>query len=74
MSNNLTDDIVFAVKDRDGYYYIGYNQWNKQIRKAVLYRSYEYAKEIRYDRRFMERDTFIVRVRITELDECNYDD
>ena len=68
------DDIVFAVKDRDGYYFTGYNQWDKQIRKAKLYRSYNYAKEIRDDERFIERDTFIVRVRIFEMDECCSED
>lgn len=68
------DDFVFVVKDREGYYFIGYNQWDKQLRKAKLYHSYKYAKDIRDDIRFIERDTFIVRVRITELDECNYED
>lgn len=68
------DDFIFAVKDREGYYFIGYNRWDKQLRKAKLYHSYKYAKEIRDDIRFIERDTFIVRVRITELDECNYED
>ena len=69
-----TDDFSFAVKDRDGYYFIGYGKWDKQLRKAKLYYSYNYAKEIRDDVRFIERDTFIVRVRIMELDECCYED
>lgn len=63
-----TDDFVFAVKDRDGFYFIGFNKWDKQLRKAKLYYSYKYAKETRDDARFIERDTFIVRVRITELE------
>lgn len=74
MSNENTDDFAFVVKDRDGYFFIGYNQWDKQLRKAKLYHSYKYAKEIRDDVRFIERDTFIVRVRIMELDECDYED
>ena len=69
-----TDDFVFAVKDREGYFFIGYGKWDKQIRKAKLYHSYNYAKEVGDDVRFMERDTFIVRVRIMELDECDYED
>lgn len=69
-----TDDFAFAVKDREGYYFIGFNKWDKQLRKAKLYHSYKYAKEIRDDVRFIERDTFIVRVRITELEECCYED
>ena len=28
-----TDDFAFAVKDREGYYFIGYNKWDKQLRK-----------------------------------------
>ena len=74
MSDKFTDDFAFAVKDRDGYFFIGYNKWDKQIRKAKLYHSYKYAKETRDDMRFIERDTFIVKVRIMELDECDYDD
>ena len=69
-----TDDFAYAVKDRDGYYFIGFNKWDKQLRKAKLYHSYNYAKETRDDVRFIERDTFIVRVRIWELEECCYDD
>ena len=68
------DVITFAIKDRNGYFYTGYNTWSKQLRKAKLYNSYKWAKEIRDDIRFVERETFIVRVRTMELDECNYDD
>ena len=64
------DVITFAVKDRNGYYYTGYNTWSNQLRKAKLYNSYKWAKEIRDDVRFIERDTFIVKVRTIELDEC----
>ena len=72
---NLNDDcFCMAVKDRDGFYFCGYNQWDKQIRKAKLYHQYRMAKETRDDTRFMEHDTHIVRVRITELEEVNYDD
>ena len=34
----------------------------------------KWAKEIRADVRFIERDTFIVKVRTIELDECFYDE
>ena len=68
------DVITFAVKDRNGCYYTGYNAWSNQLRKAKLYNSYKWAKEIRDDIRFMERDTFIVKVRTIELDECHYDE
>jgi hypothetical protein len=66
-------DNTFAVKDRDGFYFIGYNKWDKQIRKAKLYHSYKYAKETCDDIRFIERDTYIVRVDICEIGECEYD-
>lgn len=68
------DVITFAVKDRNSYYYTGYNTWSNQLRKAKLYNSYKWAKEIRDDVRFIERDTFIVKVRTIELDECFYDE
>ena len=73
MTDN-TDDFVFAIKDREGYYFIGFNKWDKQLLTAKLYHSDKYAKETRDDVRFIERDTFIVRVRITELEECCYED
>ena len=65
---------AFAVKDKDGCYFIGYNKWDKQLRKAKLYNDYEWAKKIRDDIRFIERETFIVRVEIRELHDCNYED
>jgi hypothetical protein len=68
--NNRTQ--VFAVKDKEGYYFIGYNQWNKQLRKAKLYNSYKYAMEIVDDIRFIERECFLVRVDIIELGEVDY--
>ena len=66
-------DEAFAVKDRDGYYFIGYNKWDNQLRKAKLYHSYKYAKETCDDVRFIERDTFIVRVQIFENGEVDYE-
>ena len=69
--HNLYFDIY---KDKDGYYFIGYNKWDKQLRKAKLYNDYEWAKKIRDDIRFIERETFIVRVEIRELHDCNYED
>ena len=63
------NDIAYAVKDKDGHYFIGYNQWDKQVRKAKLYHSYRYAQETRDDVRFKERDAYIVRVSIMEIAE-----
>ena len=33
MMNNI-NDFAYAIKDKNGFYYIGYNQWDKQLRKA----------------------------------------
>ncbi|WP_395546861.1 MULTISPECIES: hypothetical protein [unclassified Lacrimispora] len=66
-------DEAFAVKDREGYYFIGYNKWDKQLRKAKLYHSYKYAKETCDDVRFIARDTFIVRVGVFENGEVSYE-
>jgi hypothetical protein len=69
--NNETKDTVFAVKDRNtNEYFCGYNKWNKQLRKARLYHSWKYAKETYDDVRWIERDTYIVRVNISEIGEC----
>lgn len=74
MPNNNTDDFCYAVKDRNGFFFIGYNHWDKQLRKAKLYHQHKMAKEVRDNVRFIAHDTFIVRVRITELDGVNCDD
>ena len=72
---NISDirDEAFAVKDREGYYFIGYNKWDRQLRKAKLYHSYRYAKKTCDDVRFIERDTFIVRVSVFENGEVDYE-
>lgn len=71
----MTRDRGFAVKDKKtDEYFIGYNKWDKQLRKAKLYHSYNYAKETRDDIRFIERDTCIIIVDISEGDECDYED
>lgn len=66
--NRNTEDIVYAVKDKDDFYFIGYNQWDKQVRKARLYRSYKLAQATVNESRFVRRNPFIVKVKIMELD------
>lgn len=63
---------VFAIKDKNDCYFIGYNQWDKQLRKAKFYNSYKYAMEIVEDIRFIEHETYLVRVNIVELGEVDY--
>ena len=48
MMNNI-NDFAYAIKDKNGFYYIGYNQWDKQLRKAKLYHSIFYANQIKED-------------------------
>lgn len=67
----MIKDNAFAVKDRDGYYFIGYNKWDKQLRKARLYHSYKFAKETRDDPRFTGRDAYVVKVEIIETYQCD---
>lgn len=55
----------FAVKSNDGSYWTGYNQWDKQIRKAKLFVSMKYANEV--VQRYQERDPKIVKVEIREV-------
>lgn len=71
--NNDRDTDCFAVKTRTGEYFCGYNKWDTQIRKAKLYHWYSMVKEIRDDKRFIEKDTYIVRVTIFENGEANYE-
>ena len=70
----ISDTGCFAVKTRSGEYFCGYNVWDTQLRKAKLYHKYNMAKDIRDDIRFIEKDTFIVRVSVYENEEVNYDD
>lgn len=63
------DDICFAVKDEDGFYWRGINKWDKQLRKAQLFHSWKWAAEVR-ENKGRDRGAKIVRVRITE--ECDY--
>lgn len=63
------DDICFAVKDENGFYWCGLNKWEDQLRKAQLFHSWKWAVEVR-DKKCGARSTKIVKVRITE--ECDY--
>ena len=56
MMNNI-NDFAYAIKDKNGFYYIGYNQWGKQLRKAKLYHSIFYANQIKEDNRFISKNS-----------------
>lgn len=67
-------DICYAVKDENGLYYCGLKKWDKQLRKAQLFHSFHWAKEVRDDPQYAAVGTKIVRVRIDELDDYNPDE
>lgn len=57
----------FAVKSNDGSYWIGYDQWDKQIRKAKLFVSLKYAHAV--VKRYPKLTPKIVKVEIREVAE-----
>lgn len=61
------NDFFFAVKSNDGSYWTGYNQWDKQIRKAKLFVSMKYANEV--VKRYQEYNPKIVKVEIREVQD-----
>ena len=63
----LMNDFFFAVKSNDGSYWTGYNQWDKQIRKAKLFVSMKYANEV--VKRYQEYNPKIVKVEIREVQD-----
>ena len=68
--NNI-NDFTYAIKDKNVFYYIVYNQWDKQLRKAKLYHSIFYANQIKEDNKFIGREPFIVKVSIEEVEVNN---
>lgn len=68
--NNI-NNFAYAIKDKNGFYYIGYNQWDKQLRKAKLYHNIFYANQIKEDNRFISRELSIVKVSIEEVEVNN---
>lgn len=60
-------DTGYVVKDLNNLYYIGYNQWSDQLRKAKIYHSEKYVKEIMNDKRFSNRDLKLVKIKIEEI-------
>ena len=70
MMNNI-NDFAYAIKDKNGFYYIGYNQQDKQIRKSKLYHSIFYANQIKEDNRFISKGLSIVKVSIEEVEVNN---
>lgn len=57
---------VYAIKNSDNEYFIGYGKWDKQIRKAKLYHATNWAEEVMNDPRFNGLDLKVVKVIIYE--------
>ena len=62
-------DTAIAIKDKDGYYFCGFNTWDPQLRKAKLYHSLNYAKDVINDKRYKDREAFTVKIEIKEINE-----
>ena len=67
------DDICFAIKDENGYFYCGLNKWDKQLRKSQLFHSFKYAVAVRDSDKWEAIGVKIVKVRIFEMEEYNPD-
>ena len=72
-TEKLHDDICFAIKDENGYFYCGLNKWDKQLRKAQLFHSFKYAVSARDSDKWAAVGAKIVKVRIFEMEEYNPD-
>ena len=72
-TEKLHDDICFAIKDENEYFYCGLNKWDKQLRKAQLFHSFKYAIYVRDSDKRAAVGTKIVKVRIFEMEEYNPD-
>ena len=62
----MNSDNGFVVKDTNGFYYIGYGQFDNQLRKAKIYHSTRFAQEIVDDSRFKNKNLTIIPVIIKE--------
>lgn len=60
--------MVYGIKNNNNEYFIGFNKWDKQLRKAKLYTSMKWANEVKDDLklRFSEMDLKIIEVVIYE--------
>ena len=62
-------NLFIAVKSKDGCYYCGPGKWEDQLRKAQLYSSEHYAKEVM--KRFEHLCPEMVCVYISEVERRN---
>lgn len=59
----VTVDAGYVVYDKKSdAYFIGYNKWDSQLRKAKIYHSPKYAKDTANDSRFKDRNCIIYPV------------
>lgn len=73
MKKGLSQDIGLVLKNSDGLYYYGLNQFGNQIRRSKIYHSEKYAtdacKTINSDERTkrIKQDFKLVKVEIKEV-------
>lgn len=60
-------DYGYVIKDKNGYYFTGYDKWDIQLRKAKIYHSYNWAQEIQMKKCYLDREPYIVKVKIEEV-------
>ncbi len=63
-------DTGYVIKDKNGLYFIGFNKWDSQLRKAQIYHSEKMANKVMNDsRKDMQREgKHLVLVEIKERD------
>ncbi len=66
-------DSGYVIKTTTGAYYCGYSNIDKQLRKAKIYHSLQYAQEamksLKESVRFRNFDFIIVKVEVQEVSE-----
>lgn len=65
MQEDKTAEYFYTVKFEDGSYWSGYNNSDKQLRKAKLFISLKYANEV--IKRFPQHNPQIVKVEVKEV-------
>lgn len=57
------EDTGIVIKDmKTNEYYAGFNNWDKQLRKAKIYHSKRYANDVLVDSRFSNRKLVLINI------------
>lgn len=69
-------DKGFVIKDANGFYFTGYNNWDEQLRKARIYHSEKMAETSMNDNRphiKQHEGKRLVAIEIREIEEDDYE-